>query len=123
MREYVVAIATQRNEAWDDLARLRDDLATRGTIVEAEQRDEIARLRTALVQVVDYAPEWTDGDLPDHSDCAECARRRGRNWPPSQMCEDLYSAVARRDDVNRRSAASQHWRMRDIARAALTPQE
>ena len=84
---------------------------------------EIARLRATLEQIMDYAPEWTDGDLPDHSDCPECARRRENHWPPSEMCEALYSAVWRRDDRNRQRSATQHYQMRDIARAALAPQE
>lgn len=100
-------------------------MTARWTSVLERQLDrdqaEIERLREALRQIVEYAPEWTDGDLPDHSDCAECARRRGQHWPPSEMCEALYSAVSRRNDGNRRREAVQHYQMRDIARAALAP--
>lgn len=76
-------------------------------------------LRAALERIVTYEPDWFDGDLPDHSTCEECQRRREANWPPSGMCEALYSAIVRRDDENKHRQCVQHYALRAIAETAL----
>lgn len=79
----------------------------------------LAEVRADVARIVDYQPEPSEIAIPDHSDCPECLRRQGQHWPPSEMCEALYSAVSRRNDENRRREAFQHYQMRDIARVLL----
>jgi hypothetical protein len=79
---------------------------------------EASGLRRALEQIRDYEPEREAFRL-DNEACPDCKRNRERQWPPSGLCEKHYCQVDDNRRANSDVDARQHYRMREIARAAL----
>ena len=89
---------------------------------EFEVVEELNRLREALETIRDYEVEWkglSDAESAELDDCAECARNRERNWPPSGLCDEHYSIVSRRRDENQHATNTQYIGMKRTARTAL----
>lgn len=87
--------------------------------VEAEQD----KLREALQQIEEYAPEWPELSQQQQNEmqqCPSCKQARERQWPPSGLCVKHYDWVARLRVERDHAAATQHYRMREIARQALS---
>jgi hypothetical protein len=107
-----------------EVARLREERdAVRVALGVVEvHRDAVLRerdaARAALREIRDYEPEREAFRL-DNESCPDCKRNRERQWPPSGLCEKHYGQAADNRDRRERTEARQHYRMREIARAAL----
>ena len=103
----------------------RQDEVAEWAAVEARLRIKEERLLRALTAIRDMEPEPVAFEVPSHADCPECARYAA--MPPhtlpggSRVCDDLYRALRRRDQLREQAEQAQHWRMRGIARHALEP--
>lgn len=102
----------------------------RARIAEVEaQRDE---LKDALSRIANYTAYdcYNEDDkklfaardmlAEDIKNCAECARAREINWPPSGMCSTHYSAFVRiQDSIKHMHEHKETYEPRNIAREAL----
>ena len=105
-----------------------------GDCADAERR--LAELKDALRRIANYSAygDYNEEEkklfternrlAEDINNCAECARARKINWPPSGMCSTHYSAFMRiQDSIKQVHEHKETYEPRNIVREALAKLE
>ncbi|RTK99942.1 MAG: hypothetical protein EKK65_08830 [Lysobacterales bacterium] len=81
---------------------------------------EVDRLRQALQAIVDFEPSDDLPEITHNPDaCDECKTWAARKHPIQHACDTWYREYYRREDARKHAYNTQHYDMREIARAAL----
>ena len=105
-------------------------------VLYEDAKREIDELKDALRRIANYTAYegYNEEDKKlfaargrlgeDINNCAECARARKINWPPSGMCSTHYSAFMRiQDSIKHMHEHKETYEPRNIAREALAKLE